>query len=123
MNESKFIQRIHRRLPATIYAVKFADRFTAGIPDCWYSGSAGDLWVEYKYWTPGKTKPRLSKLQELWLNARHTEGRNVAVIVGSSAGGLVLRNKEWTNICYDRFDPLDEIVTWIINETDTILCT
>jgi hypothetical protein len=71
----------------------------------WYSGKS-DLWVEYKFIVVpkrgdtmidlvGGKNPPLSKLQQDWLARRHDEGRNVWVIVGCAAGGVIFRGKQW----------------------------
>lgn len=80
--------------------------YTAGVADCWYSGDAGDLWVEYKFLSLpkrsstivnlyGTDKSLLSTLQEEWLRGRHREGRNVGVIIGTPDGGLWLPGVTW----------------------------
>jgi len=62
--------------------------------------------VEYKFLRDGKiplkapidlvTKQRyLSALQLDWLEGRHTEGRNVAVVVGCKEGGVVWFDGAW----------------------------
>ena len=99
---------MHRHLPppTKLYRQKNHDEFNAGVADCWYSGPCRDLWVEYKFLSDGKipvraavdlvTKQRyLSSLQLDWLNERHSEGRNVWVIVGCKDGGVVYRKREW----------------------------
>lgn len=80
------------------------DSFHAGIPDHYYSGRTGDLWAEYKYFPvdqvafnltcPAKN-PKLTRLQQNWLNSRYDEGRCVWVVVGMPSGGVILRDKEW----------------------------
>jgi len=80
------------------------DSWHAGVPDHYYSGNKADLWAEYKYFPtdrdsfnlnkPAKT-PKLTRQQQLWLNSRYDEGRNVWVIVGMPSGGVILMNKEW----------------------------
>ena len=83
--------------------MKFNDNFTSGIPDCYFSGPTGDLWVEFK-WYPHNRKlfdltankhPKLSRLQQLWLNERNNEGRDCWVIVGFPGGGIILTHGEW----------------------------
>lgn len=108
--ETTFIASIHRKLDSHVYRVKMNNPYAAGIPDVWYSGVERDLWVEYKYLsTDPKTRivdptTLLSALQLDWLNCRHAEGRNVAVIIGCPAGGVLLRNGEWNkHITADRF--------------------
>lgn len=97
--ESKFLQKINKQV--TGYKVKLNVQFNNGIPDCYYSGSAGDLWVEYK-WIPKlpvrnstEIKIDLSPAQLLWLHGRCKEGRNVAVIVGSPEGCVILTDCRW----------------------------
>lgn len=74
--------------------------YNSGAADVWYSGRRADLWVEYKFLRDGKiplragidlvTKQRyLSALQLDWLEGRHTEGRNVWVIIGCKEGGVI----------------------------------
>ena len=107
MKEAGYTAAVKDKLdPARVYAWKVADRYTAGVPDNWYSGRVGamrDLWVEYKYLprlpkvidlTKGKN-PMLSKLQQGWLQDRHAEGRAVAVILGSPFGGMVFPALSW----------------------------
>lgn len=74
------------------------------MPDHYYSGNTSDLWAEYKYYAqdrdvfnllrPAKT-PKLTKLQQNWLNSRLREGREVWVIVGMPSGGVILKNQTW----------------------------
>jgi hypothetical protein len=87
-----------------LYHWSINDSYHAGIPDHYYSGAGGDLWVEYKYFPtdrdyfdltlPSKT-PKLTVRQQHWLNKRHEEGRHVWVIVGMPSGGVILMEKEW----------------------------
>jgi len=102
--ETKFIQSIHRKLQPVkarepFYYIKLQVSGNNGVPDCWYSGEAGDLWVEYK-WVPERDFPvrdsssinvSLSGNQIEWLRKRHIEGRNVCCIVGSPKGHVVLQ--------------------------------
>lgn len=72
--------------------------YRSGTADDWYSGSAKDLWVEYKFVVlPVRETTgiaiELSTLQRNWLISRHREGRQVAVIVGSRNAGVVLTGK------------------------------
>ncbi len=100
MNESGFIQYIHRKLPKQIYKWKVSDRFSSGVADAYYSTTKGDLWIEYKYYPKGlpkKVKPKLSMLQIKWLAARYAEGRSVYVIVGSPTKCLVYTDLEWNS--------------------------
>src|SRR6185436_18082898 len=95
MRESNYTESITRQLPANVYALKLSLPYTAGVADSWYSGRAGDLWVEWKYLKSiprvidltGAKNPIITRLQQHWLRSRHEEGRRVAVIVGSREGG------------------------------------
>lgn len=98
--ENTFIASIHRLLPVDVYRQKNHNPYNSGIPDCWYSGVEGDLWVEYKFIELPKrdTSPvpvNLSELQKHWIRHRHTEGRNVGVIVGCKAGGVWFPGMSW----------------------------
>lgn len=102
MNEHSFIKAVHRSLPNDIYRWKIHDTFTGGVPDAFYAGPAGTLFVEYKYI---KTLPKrhttelklgLSPLQINWLNMMCDLGHSVAAIIGTSLGVLVLTDKQWT---------------------------
>lgn len=99
MTETTFWQSLRKKLVPRIYALKLNLRFTAGVPDCWLSGSKGDLWLELKY---VKTLPPLvdptkllSMLQQQWLIQRHAEGRSVGVLIGSSDGHLYFPSLSW----------------------------
>lgn len=101
--ERRFRQSVTKYLKS-IYVWPINDSWHAGVPDHYYSGSNGDLWAEYKYFPtdrdtfdltrPEKT-PKLTRIQQHWLGARHDEGRQVRVIVGMPSGGVILMNKEW----------------------------
>lgn len=97
--ENQFRTGVHKYLPHKLYHVKMSNPYTSGLPDDWYSGSKTDLWLEYKFLprTPqrGNVKINLSTLQRNWLNDRYAEGRNVGVIVGCPAGGVLLIHKQW----------------------------
>lgn len=101
--ETTFIGSVHKHLPpgrSDPYWMKNNNIYTAGIWDCWYSGRKADLWVEYKFVVLPKTdsvlvKPDLSVLQLKWGAERYKEGRNLAVIIGCTEGGVILRDHEW----------------------------
>ena len=98
--ENTFIGSVHRHLPAGIYSMKNHNQYNGGIPDVWYSGPTGDLWIEYKFIVIPKRDDtpinvNLSELQKDWLAARHDEGRRVGVIVGSKNGGVWMPGTVW----------------------------
>lgn len=99
--ENRFIQGVHAKLPARVYRMKNHNPYNSGIADCWYSGTSGDLWVEYKFVKIPKRAstivdlvsgddPPLTRLQQEWLKSRHGEGRSVGVIIGTEDGGIWL---------------------------------
>lgn len=98
--ETTFIKSVHRHLPKGLYAIKNHNIYNSGQPDCWYSGNAADLWIEYKFIVIPK-RPNtlitfeLSELQKNWLRSRHAEGRSVGVIVGCKEGGVFLAGESW----------------------------
>ena len=125
--ESVFIASVHRNLPplSEFYRMKNNNAYVAGVADCWYS-SVRDLWVEYKFLTvPARDStiitPGLSALQIEWCTNRIAEGRNVQVIVGCKAGGVVLQPNEWSGIPCSEFRPRvvtrSQIAQHIIKET------
>lgn len=100
--ETTFIKSVHRHLPADLYSMKNHNQYNAGIPDCWYSGNRGDIWVEYKYIliparpkTSIKVPELLSALQVDWLVRRYEEGRKVFVVVGCKEGGVWFEDRDW----------------------------
>ena len=93
--ENTFIKSVHAYLPPNLYRMKNHNQYNGGIPDCWYSGDRADLWVEYKFEIePMRDEtdmsPDLSPLQLDWIVKRYAEGRNAAVIMGSTNGGVYL---------------------------------
>jgi len=125
--ETKFIAGVHKHLPKTPHREKMNNPYRGGTADQWYSGSAGDLWSEYKFLprTPqrGVVRPDVSPLQKKWLRGRYEEGRNVCVIVGCPAGGVILRDLEWEDgLLYNEFgariQSRADLANWI--ETQTV---
>lgn len=78
-----------------------ANPYRGGTADVWYSGTADDLWVEYKYMpkvpvtVPIVVSKLLSPLQLQWLRGRHKEGRNVVVILCTPEGAWWYENLTW----------------------------
>lgn len=112
--ENQFRSSVHRYIdPQLVHHEKMSNPYRAGGADDWYSGkpdprrgSSRDLWIEWKFITVpvraetvidlvnGK-KPLLTPLQQLWLRERYDEGRNVAVGIGCSKGGVLLWGTTW----------------------------
>jgi len=91
MNEHSYIKAIHKMLPSTVYKWKINDNFHGGVADAYYSGSGGDLWIEYKYVSnpPKRSSTEIKtclSLQQLhWLKSRQEEGRKVVLVIGMQA--------------------------------------
>jgi hypothetical protein len=128
--ENTFIQSVHRLLPEgrrDPYWMKNNNMYTAGIWDCWYSGPAADLWIEYKFEKLPKRDTTvvpvdLSELQTDWGLQRYEEGRNMAVIVGCKEGGVLLLNRDWerelTKAAFvARLWTRKQLAHWIIQQT------
>lgn len=101
--------------------MKNHNQYNGGIADVWYSGSAKDLWIEYKFIAipkradtvidlVGGKNPSVSYLQQEWLKARHAEGRSVGVLVGSRDGGVWLPGVTW-----DKSYSSEAFQSWIIS--------
>jgi hypothetical protein len=95
-----------------------------GVPDCYFSGSAGDLWVEVKYVKAPKRNTtlfgaNLSDLQLKWLNDRYKEGRNVGVILGTNIGSCIMVNGWWNKLINREMltNTKQDLVEWIIKQT------
>ena len=101
--ETQFASSVHAHLPPVsrgCYRMKNNNDFIGGIPDYWYSGESGDVWVEYKFIVVPKMpdtmiKPNLSSLQLAWCRDRYQEGRDICVVVGCAAGGVWMSHLEW----------------------------
>ena len=103
MTEHTFIRSLHTRLKnhhPNVYTWKINDQYQGGVADAYYSDKS-DMWVEYKYLPSLPKRPKtlirvdLSALQQDWLRARHAQGRNVAVVVGSPVGSIILPGISW----------------------------
>lgn len=99
--ETRFYTAVHKLLPTELHREKMANPYRGGTADVWYSGTADDLWVEYKWLAkvPVKASIRvyqlLSQLQLRWLQDRRQEGRNVVVILGSPDGAWIYEHGMW----------------------------
>lgn len=126
--ESTFTAGINKLIPVVVYREKMHNMYRGGTADLWYSANKADLWVEYKWLAKlPKTReislvsgatPMLSPLQQKWLNDRYAENRNVAVIVGTPEGAVILLNKQWMQTV--RLDTLltkRAVANWITSMT------
>lgn len=123
MNESQFTRSIMKKLPSEIYKWKIMNQMQNGVPDCYFSGPAGDLWLEVKYIKAPKRsttliKPELSPLQLKWLTERKQEKRNVALLIGSNIGCAIrIQFFEVSLVPQSLKLTKQEVVEWIIRQT------
>ncbi len=131
--ESQFLNTVNRHLRSmSVYNEKMHNMWRGGTADMWYSGELADLWVEYKFIPRLPTRaliaPDLTPLQKRWLRARHEEGRNVRVIVGTKGGGVVFESPDaWeAEISTDEFIPMmltqARLAAYIFNITGASPC-
>lgn len=104
MNEHGFIKAVHGKLPKSdLLSWKIHDQFAGGVPDAFYAGPAGILFVEYKYVPklPAKDttvlRTSLSTQQKLWLDRFHEFGHPCAVIIGCEQRAVVLESRDWNH--------------------------
>lgn len=95
--ETTFYTSVHKHLPTELYRMKTHNPFVGGVPDVWYSGPRGDMWVEYKFIVLPKRddtliKIGLSELQKDWITGRNEEGRCCRIIIGCKEGGVMLED-------------------------------
>ena len=100
MNEHGFIKAVHRHLSPEVYRWKIHDTYTGGVPDAFYMGPAGSLFVEYKYVKLPKRNTTvvtfsLSKLQVSWLTRAQMCGQLVAVIVGFERSAVAVTDPQF----------------------------
>ena len=116
MNEAGFKAKLRAKFKPHCYIQSITSPAVSGTPDLWLSAK-NDLWIEVKYdpKTKGAIKPKLSALQQKWLDDRYDEGRNVAVIVGTAPGmGILYTNKNWAGHSHER-QPLDVIIKLLLD--------
>lgn len=88
MNEHSFIKSIHRYLPSDLITWKINDQFAGGVPDAFYAGDKGLIFIEYKYRAKFPVRDTslmgfgLKPQQINWLNSLQTKGINTAVVAG-----------------------------------------
>ena len=124
MKEADFTRYIFGKLPPVIYKWKIMNMMQNGVPDAYFSGLAGDCWIEFKWQKAPKRdntkfKVQVSELQNRWLSYRASEGRNVAVVLGTPDGCRIFDSVNWS-IPITRKDLIHtraDIVEWIIKQT------
>ena len=128
--ETTFSKGVLAHIPRNVYHMKNNNPYLGGVPDLWFSGNSADLWVEVKYlprvpWRDSVVPTELlSKLQAQWLERRHREGRQVAVIIGCPDGGVVLPGITWQDEIsaasfVARIQSRPALAQWIIERVNT----
>ena len=88
--EKTFIAKIHKALSKEIYRWKINDPYHGGVPDVYYSGLAGCMFVEYKYQAkmPVKLTSKIpintSTQQKEWLKKAISHSVPAYVVVGAA---------------------------------------
>lgn len=105
MNEHSFVKSVNTALAKqygdSVMRWKINDDYAGGVPDAWYRGHAGSLFIEYKYVKslPKRDttviKPNLSGLQKVWLQRAERLGQKTAVVVGSPDGHYIFEGLSW----------------------------
>jgi hypothetical protein len=135
--EGRFYEAVEKRLrPYGIHCEGMANPYRGGTPDRYYEGDRKAIWVEYKWYdklpvrgfdlTAGKS-PKLTPLQDAWLERAHDNGVKVYVIVGfpgekrNQKMGLMLGTKTWQNRVepedYELFQlPVDDIAYYLAKQ-------
>ena len=128
--ETTFSKGVLAHIPRDVYHMKNNNPYLSGVPDLWFSGNSADLWVEMKYLPRVPRRDSvvptelLSKLQAQWLERRHREGRQVAVIIGCPDGGVVLPGITWQDEIsaasfVARIQSRPALAQWIIERVNT----
>ena len=96
MTEPEAVLRVHRSIPTDVLHLTFNDRSSRAIPDCYYCGPSGALWVEYKLIKDVPKRwatPALTALQERYLERLHNLGQKALVVIMTKTGGWALVDK------------------------------
>jgi|688.fasta_scaffold1437507_1 hypothetical protein len=124
MTEHGFIRAVHARLSPSLFRWKICDKFAGGVPDAFYAGPAGTLFVEYKYL---KALPKrnntavntcLTPQQILWLNTMHKFNHPVALVIGVADQAVILTCGAWNSVLSkQQFQqlaiPKNDVAVWI----------
>tara|TARA_R110000868_G_scaffold19020_1_gene82350 strand:- start:387 stop:842 length:456 start_codon:yes stop_codon:yes gene_type:complete len=90
VNETGFINKVHKALPKEIYKWKIRDTYHGGVPDVYYSGTKGCIFIEYKYQKTiplrptSKIKTRTSQQQRHWLSTARMHNVPSFLVVGAN---------------------------------------
>lgn len=130
MNEHTWIKQFHKLLPKELLIWKINDNFQGGVPDAYYAGPYGDVWVEYKYIHRLPKRPDSlideypSVLQQKWLEKLNSCGKSTLVIMSSMHNCIILDHidgqkitkKYWDSNHVNRSVAADRIIRLTLNE-------
>lgn len=118
MDEHGFIRYVHSKLDPKLIRWKIHDTFAGGVPDAFYLGEKGPLWVEYKYvkaLPKRETTPISTCLtvgQQLWLDDLYRCKQPCALIIGHEQRAVIRVNGLW-NVDIHRGDILSSTISRI----------
>ena len=115
MNEHSFIKSIHTSMSRDVFVWKILDKYQGGVPDTFYSGPTGYLFIEYKYEPklPKKSTTKiqiaLTELQRNWLSRAQSHKHLAYIVLGSPAGVYITDDITEKNITNKRL--VEESIT------------
>ncbi len=115
MNEHSFIRSIHTSMSRDVFVWKISDKYQGGVPDTFYSGPSGYMFIEYKYESKLPKKPTtkikiaLTELQRSWLSRAQSHNHLAYIALGSPAGVYITDDITEKEITKERL--LEESVT------------
>ena len=130
MTENAFIQLVHAKLDSSVYREKTNNPFRSGMPDVYYEGPKGILWVEYKWikalWNADRPRADICKTrswiaQHRWLDRATQHGVRAFVVVGVGQGrqalAYVLSHPYDFTVAENQPVTIQQLRTWILEQT------
>lgn len=103
--EATYRNSVHKHINKKhVYFASMGGAYVAGVPDVYYEGNAGCIWVEWKNFqnlpnlislSNKSSASKLSALQQSWLRRAAMNGVKTAVICGSPDGGIIFNGISW----------------------------
>jgi len=88
--ESRFVERVHRRLHHKVFRQKLAGEGRIGVPDFYYEAPGKHfLWIEYKW-----DRNRPSAHQRAWLTRAWRNQIPVWLVTGRPDGSVTMETQE-----------------------------
>ena len=109
MNEHSFIRSIHTNMSSDVFVWKLAAKYHGGVPDAWYSGPSGYMFIEYKYVSklPKRSttpvKIALTELQRAWLRTAISHNHLAYIVLGSEAGVYITQDPDLKRVTQEQF--------------------